>query len=126
VIGSNPDILGRDGGYSGMFAGDSVWVYGDTFLANLNAEGEALINDSWAWTTDLNAADGITGQEREDAAGAPTVLLSYTTEQAFNASHQANPCQQQPCGARWALWPGALLEDTLRNRALVFYQLVMA
>jgi hypothetical protein len=128
VIDANPEILGRDGGYSGTFAGNSVWVYDDTFLANPNAEGETLISDSWASTTDLNAADGITGfQERDDAAGAPTMLLSYTqAEQAFNAAHQGNPCQQQPCGERWAMWPGAVVEDTARSRALVFYQLVLA
>jgi hypothetical protein len=128
VIGSNPDIQGRDGGYSGMFAGNSVWVFGDTFLANPNADGQTLISDSWESTTDRNAADSITGfQERENAAGAPTMLLSYTpAEQAFNAAHQGSPCQQQPCGERWALWPGAVVEDRARNRALVFYQLVMA
>jgi hypothetical protein len=128
AIGNNPKILGRDGGYSGLFSGNSVWVYGDTFLVNPNAEGDTLISDSWASTTDLNAADGITGfQEREDAAGAPAMLLSYTAaEQAFNTAHQGNPCQQQPCGARWALWPGPVVADTARNRALVFYQLVMA
>jgi hypothetical protein len=128
AIGNNPKILGRDGGYSGMFAGNSVWVYGDTFLANPNAEGDTLISDSWASTSNLNASAGITGfQEREDAAGAPAMLLSYTAaEQAFNAAHQGNPCQQQPCGARWALWPGPVVADTARNRALVFYQLVMA
>jgi hypothetical protein len=127
-IGSNPEILGRDGGYSGTFAGKSVWVFGDTFLANPNAEGQTLISDSWEWTTDLNAADGITGfQERDDAAGAPAMLLTYTAaELAFNNAHQGNPCPQQPCGARWALWPGAVVEDTARSRALVFYQLVMA
>jgi len=128
TIGSNAEILGRDGGYSGMFAGNSVWVFGDTFLAKPNAEGETLISDSWTSTTDLNAAHGITGfHEREDAAGAPTMLLSFSAaEQAFNAAHQGNPCRQQPCGARWALWPGAVVGDTARGRALVFYQLVAA
>ncbi len=128
VIASNPKILGRDGGYSGTFAGNSVWVFGDTFLANPNAEGQTLISDSWASTTNLSAANGITGfQERDDSAGEPAMLLSYTAaEQAFNTSHDGNPCQQQPCGARWALWPGPVVEDTARNRALVFYQLVMA
>jgi hypothetical protein len=128
TIGSNPKILGRDGGYSGMFAGNSVWVFGDTFLAAPNAEGQTLISDSWAWTTNLNAAEGITGfQEREDTAGAPTMLLSLSaTEQAFNTAHQGNPCQQQPCGARWALWPGAVVADSARSRVLIFYQLVSA
>jgi hypothetical protein len=128
VIGSNPEILGRDGGYSGTFAGNSVWVFGDTFLANPNADGQTLISDSWESTTDLNATAGITGfQAPEDSAGAPAMLLSYTaSEQAFNAAHQGNPCQQQPCGARWALWPGPVVADTARNRALIFYQVVMA
>jgi len=128
TIGSNPKILGRDGGYSGMFAGNSVWVFGDTFLATPNAAGQTLISDSWAWTTQLNAAQGITGfQEREDTAGAPTMLLSLSPiEQAFNTAHQGNPCQQQPCGARWALWPGAVVADIARSRVLIFYQLVSA
>ena len=128
TIGSNPKILGRDGGYSGMFAGNSVWVFGDTFLATPNAAGQTLISDSWAWTTQLNAAQGITGfQEREDTAGAPTMLLSLSPiEQAFNTAHQGNPCPQQPCGARWALWPGAVVADIARSRVLIFYQLVSA
>jgi hypothetical protein len=128
TIGNNPKILGRDGGYSGMFGGNSVWVFGDTFLVNPNAEGQTLISDSWAFTTDLNAASGISGfQERDDSAGAPAMLLSYTAaELAFNAAHQGDPCQEQPCGARWALWPGAVVGDPARSRALIFYQLVSA
>jgi len=128
AIGSNPKILGRDGGYSGVFGGYAVWLYGDTFLANPNAAGQTLISDSWSFTSDFNAQEGITGfQEREDPVGAPTMLLQLAaTEQAFNAAHAGNPCQQQPCGARWALWPGAMVADPTRNRALVFYQLVSA
>jgi hypothetical protein len=125
TIASNPDILGRDGAYSGLFAGNSVWVYGDTFLAKPNAQGQTLISGTWASTRNLNAAHGITGfQERQDATGAPTMLLSFTaSEQAFNTAHEGNPCQQQPCGARWALWPGAVVADPARSRALIFYQL---
>jgi hypothetical protein len=128
AIGSNPKILGRDGGYSGLFAGISVWAFGDTFLANPNAEGQTLISDSWEWTTNLNASDRISGfQEREDTAAAPAMLLQLSaTEQAFNTAHQGNPCAESPCGARWALWPGAVVADPARSRALVFYQLVMA
>jgi hypothetical protein len=128
AIGTNPKISGRDGAYSGVFAGNSVWLYSDRFLASPNAEGQTLISDSWAFTTDFNATDGITGfQEREDSVGAPTMILTLTpAEQAFNNAHQGNPCQQQPCGARWGLWPGAMIADTARNRALIFYQLVSA
>jgi hypothetical protein len=128
TIATNPKIVGRDGGYSGVFGGYAVWVFGDTFLRNPNAEGQTLISDSWAFTNDFNAQDGISGfQEREDAAGAPTMLLTLTAaEQAFNNAHQGNPCSEQPCGARWALWPAAIVVDPARNRALVFYQLVSA
>ena len=61
TIPTNPDILGRDGGYSAVFQGYSVWLYGDTFLAIRNAEDFTLISDSWSYTKDLNAQNGITG-----------------------------------------------------------------
>jgi hypothetical protein len=126
-IKTNPDILGRDGGYSALFHGYSVWVYGDTFLAKPNAKDFTLISDSWSYTTDLNAATGITGfRERLDEAGAPTMILSNTpAEAAFNAAHNGNNCQA-PCGARWALWPGATVVDPVSGNALVFYSLVFA
>jgi hypothetical protein len=53
--------LGRDGGYSAVFQGYSVWLYRDTFLAVPNAKGFTLISDSWSYTKDLNAQNGITG-----------------------------------------------------------------
>jgi hypothetical protein len=123
-----PDILGRDGAYSALFQGYSVWLYGDTFLAHADAEGRSLISDSWSFTKDLNAHDGIAGfQERLDSIGAPTMILVETpAEQAFNAAHAGNPCVEQPCGARWALWPSSIVTDTARNRALVFYGVVYA
>jgi len=61
TIPTNPDILGRDGGYSAVFQGYSVWLYRDTFLAVPNAKGFTLISDSWSYTKDLNAQNGITG-----------------------------------------------------------------
>ncbi len=87
-----------------------------------------MISDSWSWTTDLNAQDGITGfQERDDAVGAPTMILQESPQElAFDQAHSGNPCQEQPCGARWALWPSAIVADTDRKRALIFYMLVSA
>lgn len=128
VLPVNPEVLGRDGGYSALFQGVSVWLYGDTFLAKPNAEDFTLISDSWSYTSDLNAQHGITGfQERLDSAGAPTMILPETpTEQAFNAAHNSNNCQQQPCGARWALWPSSVVVDPASGHALVFYMLVSA
>jgi hypothetical protein len=128
TIRTNSRILGRDGGSSALFQGYSVWLYGDTFLSDPDAEGRGLISDSWSYTTDLNAQDGITGfQERVDSTGAPTMILPESAaEQAFNAAHNGNPCQQQPCGARWALWPSAMVADNAANRALIFYMVVSA
>ena len=127
-IPTNPEILGRDGAYSALFQGYSVWVYGDTFLANPNADGRGLISDSWSFTTDLSAPDGISGfQERLDSAGAPSMILAETpAEYAFNQAHNGNPCQVQPCGARWALWPAAIVTDPDSNQAFVFYGVISA
>lgn len=128
TITTNPDILGRDGAMSAVFSGYSVWLYGDTFLANPNANGRGLISDSWSFTTQLSVQGGIGGfQERLDSSGAPTMILPETpAEFTFNQQHNGNPCQMQPCGARWALWPGSIVTDTANNRALIFYGVVSA
>ena len=127
-IPTNPDILGRDGGYSALFQGDSVWLYGDTFLAKPDALDRTLLSDSFSFTTDLNAQDGISGfQERLDSTGAPTMILPETAaEQAFNQAHNVNNCQEQPCGARWALWPASIVVNPANNSALIFYGVVSA
>jgi hypothetical protein len=128
TIPTNPDILGRDGGYSVLFGGFSAWLYSDTFLAKPNAGDFTLISDSWSYTSDLNAQTGITGfTERLDSAGAPAMLLTNTPEEAaFNAAHNSNNCQASPCGARWALWVAAPVVDPASGHALVFYSLVYA
>ncbi|HXW62244.1 MAG TPA: DUF4185 domain-containing protein [Candidatus Acidoferrales bacterium] len=128
VIPTNPDILGRDGGYSALFQGYSVWLYGDTFIAKPNAEDQTLLSDSWSFTADLNAQSGITGfQERLDSAEAPTMILPLTpAEEAFNQAHNVNDCQAQPCGARWALWPSSIVVSPSDGSALIFYMLVSA
>src|SRR5271156_954540 len=125
-IPTNPDILGRDGGYSALFQGYSVWLYGDTFLAKPNAQDFTLISDSWSYTSDFNAQNGITGfQQPLNSAGAPTMILPETpAEEAFNAAHNSNNCQEKPCGARWALWPSSIVVDPVAGHALVFYMLV--
>ena len=127
-IPTNPDILGRDGGYSALFQGYSVWLYGDTFIAKADAQDRTLLSDSWSYTTDLNAQNGIAGfQEKLDSTGAPTMILPETpAEQAFNQAHNVNNCQAQPCGARWALWPSSIVVNPANNSALIFYGVVSA
>ena len=58
-IPTNPDILGRDGGYSALFMGQSVWLYGDTFLASPN-------------TYDAHA------HSEYDANGGQTIYVTYS------------------------------------------------
>lgn len=120
-------IRGRDGGYSGRFAGRSVWLYGDTILAFAGEDGTSWRNNTASTTTDLDASDGLTGfVEQTDAKGAPREFFPQTaTEAAFNHAHSEvllgkDGCTQ-PCGARWALWPGPLVEDAARQRALIVY-----
>src|SRR5580704_8329481 len=128
VLPTNPKIVRRDGGYSALFQGYSVWVYGDTFLSKPNVLDRTLISDSWSYTTDLDAQDGITGfQERPDSAGMPAMILPETAaEQAFNQAHNVNTCQAQPCGARWALWPSSIVVNPSDGSALIFYMVVYA
>jgi hypothetical protein len=128
TIPTNADIIGRDGAVSAAFQGYSVWLYGDTFLANPNADGRGLISDSWSFTGDFNAQEGIRGfQERLDSSGAPEMILPETSSEfSFNQQHNGDPCPVQPCGARWALWPSSIVTDAANHRALVFYMLVYA
>ena len=120
-------IQGRDGGQSAVLWGRSVWLFGDTVVNVPDVEGETWHHNSFSFTQDLDASDGITGfVERLDAAGAPAYILAPTPEEAaFNAAHRGDGCQD-PCGARWAVWPGTPVFDAARDRALLFYGLIYA
>jgi len=128
TVPTNPRILGRDGGYSALFQGKSVWLYGDTFLSPPNATNFTLISDSWSYTSNLNGQSGLTGfSEPLDAAGDPAMILpESTTEAAYNQAHNSNDCKEKPCGDRWALWPSSIVVDPVQNRALIFYMVVSA
>ncbi len=128
LLETNAIIRGRDGGYSGVFRNRSIWLYGDTVLEQEGEDGQTWRHNSWSWTSDLNAADGVTGfQERVDAVAAPKEFFPLTpTEKAFNDAHLQNGCVEEPCGARWALWPGAMVNDFIHDRALIFYSKIYA
>ncbi len=121
-------IRGRDGGYSGAVFDRSVWLYGDTVLSMENEHGSSWCSNTVSWTEDLDASDNIGGFT--DLVGdrmMPTELLPSTKEEAaFNEAHAGEDCAEDPCGARWALWPGAIVEDAARDGALVFYHLIYA
>ncbi len=119
-------IRGRDGGYSGMAFDRSVWLYGDTVLSMENEEGSSWCNNTASWTEDLDASDNISGFT--DWLGdrlVPVEFLPQTEDEAaFNEAHEGEDCAEEPCGARWALWPAAIVEDPQRERALIFYHLI--
>jgi hypothetical protein len=128
VVGQNDTIQGRDGGGSAMVFGRSVWTYGDTVLNVEDEWGRTWHHNSVSFTDDVDAGDGVGGfEEPVDAAGAPRHLIPPTTsEQAFNDAHWGDDCRAEPCGARWAVWPGTPVWDSDRERALILYGLVYA
>ena len=128
VMEQAPEIAGRDGGYSALLWGHSVWNFGDTVLSVPDVDGETWHHNSWSVTDDLDAADGLTGfSETLDAAGAPAYFIAPTPEEeAFNGAHRGDDCLETPCGARWAVWPMQPVFDSARSRALIFYELVYA
>ena len=121
-------IDGRDGGGSALAWGRSVWVYGDTVLTVPDEQGRNWHHNSYSITDDLDASDGITGfVEPLDSAGAPQHFIPPSpAEQAFNDAHYGDDCLEEPCGARYAVWPSEPFFDEARDRALVFYGLIYA
>lgn len=122
VVARSEWIQGRDGGGSAHAFGRSVWVYGDTVL-EMNAEDDT----NWH-TNSYDLADPetwMTGFETpSDSVGAPRYFVELDAEElAWNDLHAAEECAEEPCGVRWALWPGSPQFDAARNRAWIFYGL---
>lgn len=117
-------VKGRDGGYSVSFGDKSVWFYGDSILSLEGEDGSSWRHNTWSWTEDDDASDGLTGfSEPTDANGAPEEFFPQTAEEAeFNALHDINNCQEEPCGARRILWPMDAVEDKENNRVIVWYE----
>jgi hypothetical protein len=128
IVPQSALVQGHDGGASALLFGHSVWLYGDTVLALNDAQGENWHSNSFAYTDDLTASDGLSGfAERLDAAGAPLPFVANTDDEAsFNGDHYGDGCAVSPCGARWAVWPGAAVFDASRQRALIWYGLIYA
>jgi hypothetical protein len=123
VVENDPGVLMRDVGYSALFQGRSVWFFGDTILEAPNVYNQRLLSNSWSATYDSDAADGLVGfQPRIDEIGASTLLVPLTEEEReFNLSHQGKNCQEEPCGARWAIWPGTIVVAEVKEVAYLFY-----
>jgi hypothetical protein len=58
---------------------------------------------------------------------APTLFFPFTEEeQEFNRAHKGLYCEEQPCLARWAIWPGSMVIDEEKDWAYIFYHKVYA
>ncbi len=115
-------VRARDGGYSARFGDRTVWFYGDSILSVEGEDGESWRDNTWSWSEDLDASDGVTGfVEPVDGNGAPEEFFPETDDEAtFNAAHKGDDCED-PCGARKVLWPMDPVYDAERDRMLVFY-----
>ena len=124
VIAPPSYVQGRDGGYSVWFDNHSIWIFGDTLFKGKPSQAIDMQANSWSWTADRDASDGIGPfYQPRDAKGLPMLLLPFTdAEKAFNATHAEKNCKEAPCGVRWALWPGAIVADPIHNRMLLFYE----
>jgi Domain of unknown function (DUF4185) len=122
VVRWNPVIKGRDGGYSGLVGGRSVWVFGDTVLSVPGTDGDSWSDNTVSSTGDLDGSDGISlPQDLRDSTGAPVEFMPLTGREAeYNRAHRPPGCKD-PCGAEFVLWPGALVPDPAHGRALVFF-----
>jgi hypothetical protein len=123
TVTQNPLIQGRDGTYSALLNGKSVWLFNDTAMTKANAAGNNFIPNTMSWATNLDASNGITlNGDYLDATGVPTEFMPYLPWEAqYNAAHNSKHCTANPCGAEFVMWPGPLVPDPARNRSLIFY-----
>ena len=78
AVGQSPLILGRDGGWASRVFDHEVFTFGDTFVTQPDVNGTSFHSNSFSFTDDLVAADGITGlEDRLDAAGLPLPLIPF-------------------------------------------------
>ena len=119
----NPDIYGRDGTFSALINGASVWTFGDTPMSLPGVLGNNWDDNSMSWTTNLDASRGIDlNHDLLDSTGAPAEYLPYLPWEAkYNYEHDNNHCTVKPCGAEFAMWDGPVVPDPARNRVLFFY-----
>jgi hypothetical protein len=120
-------VTARDGGFSALWEERSVWVFGDTILNRPGEDGESWRSNSWSWSSDLDAADGIGHwSELTDAQNTPRELFPLTPdEQRFNEQHRGPGCKVD-CGHRYALWPGPIVHSPKSESSLVFYFKIQA
>lgn len=123
TVTQNPVIYGRDGTFSALVQGVSLWTFGDTPMSVPGKLGNYWDDNSMSWTTNLDASQGINlNHDLLDDTGAPAEYLPYLAWEAqYNYEHDKNHCTVKPCGAEFAMWDGPVIYDPARSRALFFY-----
>jgi hypothetical protein len=124
----SPAVTMRDGGFSAIFQGRMVWIFGDTMLNTPNVDDKMMLSNSCCSTYDIDAGDGLAGfDEPVDDIGTPKIFFPFTEEEtAFNLAHFGDTCEEQPCHERWAIWPGSMVVDEVKGQAYIFYHKVRA
>lgn len=114
-------IRGRDGGYSTLFEGRSVWLFGDTMLNVESEDGERWRTSTRSMTEDLDLSQGLPRFEEDlDGNGAPRRFVQYSEEEAeYNAQVASGECES--CEHPWVIWPMDVVVDPETGQALVFY-----
>ena len=123
TVQQNKVIYGRDGTFSALVNGASVWTFGDTPMSVPGVLGNFWDDDSLSWTANLDASKGIRlNHDLLDVTGAPAEYLPYLPwEWKYNYEHDKNHCTVSPCGAEFAMWDGPVVNDAARNRVLLYY-----
>jgi len=102
--------------YSGIFRGRSVWLFGHTGVA-AGDPGKLPQRrgpgNTWCWSVDRDASDGITLQQPVDQRGVPRTLIPYTPAEVARLAADST--------LEIGLDPGPMIEDPARRRALVVY-----
>lgn len=114
LVKQNKYVNCRDGTYSALIQGKPLWTFNDTCLSKGGVLGDQFIDNTLAWDGTRNAAKGIwLEHDLKDSQGVPTRFVPFTDyEIAFNASHAPNEL---------AIWPGHIVPDPARDRALIFF-----
>jgi len=97
-----PEVRDMNRCTSVRFAGRSVWVFGNGSSSR------------WAWTNDPSASDGLTLHEPGPMASGRGVLFPRRGEERAGIESRLEPDE-------WVLWPGPVVMDRERGRALVVY-----
>lgn len=114
LVQQNRFVNCRDGTYSALIKGRVFWTFNDTCLSKGGNLGDQFIDNTLSWDNTLDARAGITLEnDLKDSQGVPVRFVPFTDrELAFSADHAPNEL---------AIWPGHLVPDPARNRALIFF-----